>query len=82
MYAKEMFERMGYIYQESYWNETLLEIKYISSKKFGTNVYFNIEYKTFKLTRKYNDKSGWCDSELLQAINKQIEELGWLDVKD
>lgn len=78
MSAKEMFERLGYTYQESYLNSNLSEIVYNSHSKFGSCLIFNLTSKTFKITRFDNEyKAGWCDIYLLQAINKQVEELGW-----
>ena len=59
MNAKEMFEKLGYTYQESYFNNSL-------------------NNNCFKICRRDDEyKSAWCDKKILQAINKQVEELGW-----
>lgn len=78
MTAKEMFEDLGYKYQESYFEQELNEIRYIRTNKFATCVDFNLNHKCIK-TFRFDDenKSAWYDSELLKAINKQVEELGW-----
>lgn len=77
MSAKEMFEELGYrdyhlinneiVYNYS-WNEEPEEYRYVS----------------FHLSEKYIELSDWrgdfyLKSRELQAINKQIEELGWND---
>ena len=75
MTAKEMFEEMGYEYQEIneciYWEQpAIFELgeltPYVSfdlvNKKWHTNI---IKIEKHK--------------ELIQAINKQCEELGWYE---
>ena len=51
---------------------------YIRTNKFAICVVFNLNHKCIK-TFRFDDenKSGWYDSKLLKAINKQVEELGW-----
>lgn len=80
MSAKEMFEELGYTYKDSYFNYKLFEIAYNSHSRFGSCIIFDVTHKIFKISR-FDDeyKTGWCDIRLLKAINKQIEELGWLD---
>ena len=78
MNAKEMFERLGYTYQESYFEEKIDRIRYIKPKKIASCILFDLDSKCFKIFRYDNEyKSGWCDLKILQAINKQIEELNW-----
>lgn len=73
MTAKEMFEKLGYEYQEIneclYWEQPVIfelgELTpYVSfdlvNKKWHTNIVKIEKHK-----------------ELIQAINKQVEELGW-----
>lgn len=77
MSAKEMFEKLGYK-QENWWFEDKIdEIIYYSDSKFGSNVTFRLNSKCFKIHRKKERISAWCGISLLQAINKQVEELGW-----
>lgn len=80
MTAREMFEELGYKYQENYFDENIDEIKYIKANKFASSIVFKLDSKCFKIFR-YNDeyKSGWCDINMLQAINQQVKELGWDD---
>ena len=79
MTAKEMFEDLGY--KQECWcfeeEKKIDEIVYIRENRFASNVTFRIENKCFKIHRKNETKSAWCDLKLLQAINKQVEELGW-----
>lgn len=77
MTAKEMFEKLGYEYSELLSDDTRI---YYEHKNNGNNLHnqpsnfimFCLDYKVIS-----ND----CDITLkeLQAINKQVEELGWLD---
>lgn len=79
MTAKEMFEKLGY--KQECWcfeeEKKIDEIVYIRENRFASNVTFRIENKCFKIHRKNETKSAWCELKLLQAINKQVEELGW-----
>lgn len=77
MNAREMFEKMGY--------KRGVDIDLILySKRFeGTNYYFGI---IFDLIEKIicidtNFEGTEIDDVLLKAIDKQAEELGWLDEK-
>jgi len=83
MSAKEMFEKLGY---EERKHENY--IRYVG--KFFISDWYNI---LFDLERKTIYPNITSDSpftpaepleiniDLLQAINKQVEELGWLDEK-
>ena len=73
--AKEMFEELGYE------KTTVINpdgcIDYINKKKKYSEIYFD---KNFKLITKHYLNSGVAcpiTLEELQAINKQVEELGW-----
>lgn len=77
MSAKEMFEALGYEYQECYFEEELDEITYIKSGRWTPQIMFSLNHKVVKVYRKENKASSF-DMKLLKAINKQIEELGWL----
>ena len=65
MNAKEMFEELGYdiAYDNKY------NIRYNNIKK-DIYIYFMLDTKTIEITETINIKE-------LQAINKQVEELGW-----
>lgn len=77
MSAREMFEKLGYrdyhkmdkeiVYNYS-WNEEPEEYRYIG---------FNSETKQIELSDWRGDF--YLKRKELQAINKQIEELGWND---
>jgi hypothetical protein len=83
MTAKEMFEKLGYEYK-LYDNEDKFNngIQYYKKDKddFETYVEFYFYHKRIWLLKKYKNKiaEGFVSNiNLLQAINKQIEELGW-----
>ena len=65
MSAKEMFEELEYEYE---WNEAnQICVFNIDSNEW---LWFYLERKTFE----YGEE---ISMELLKAINKQVEELGW-----
>ena len=65
MKAKEMFEKLGYeiAYDNKY------NIKYCNVEK-DNYIWFMLDIKTIDIYETINMKE-------LQAINKQVEELGW-----
>lgn len=75
MTAKEMFEELGYK-TDLYWQKdhTIEYLKTEEDDFFGTSVasliIFNKRLKKIKL-------NGIIDIKDIQAINKQLEELGW-----
>lgn len=73
--AREMFEELGYTYQESYFEEKLDEINYSKNGVYTPQIRFDLNHKTLMVYRKEN-KASYFDVKKLQAINKQIEELG------
>lgn len=77
--AKEMFEELGYTYQESYFEEKLDEINYSKSGRWTPQINFNLNHKCVIVYTIYEDikKPSAFNVKILQAINKQIEELGW-----
>lgn len=81
MSAKEMFEKLGYTYQESYFNQELDEIKYSKDEKWTPQIHFSLNNKCISVYREDENerKPSWFTVDLLEAINKQIEELGWLN---
>lgn len=82
MSTKEMFEKLGFVEEQSPMYENCIWYK-------TNDNYFNREIKFYKKDKLiYNNliyggfqMNGSCPiyPELLQAINKQIEELGWND---
>lgn len=81
MSAKEMFEKLGYTYQEVYFEDELDEINYSENGRWALQIIFSLNHKNIIVYRKYEGKSRpiAISVEILQAINKQVEELGWLD---
>ena len=94
MSAKEMFEKLGY----KLVNRNELEITYENINKKRENVYIHSikkeqnnsalpKFITFWFVLKeidfeYGRLGSYLYFELLQAINKQVEELGWLGSDD
>lgn len=76
MTAKEMFEELGYEYNECYFEQELDEITYSKDGEYTPQIMFSLNHKVVKVYRQEN-KSSSFDMKLLKAINKQIEELGW-----
>lgn len=74
--ARELFEELGYTYQESYFEERLAVINYSKSGIFTPQIVFKLDSKCVKVYRKEN-KASWFEVKLLQAINQQANELGW-----
>lgn len=67
MKAKEMFEKLGYTFCENH------------HSMFAIIVYRkDLDYIYFDSDKKIDIKC-FIDVPLLKAINKQVEELGWLD---
>ena len=67
MSAKEMFEKLGYkLYNQN------IYLEYVKEEE---NITFYINEKTFCKCNGY--EIGEITLEELQAINKQVEELGW-----
>ena len=75
MTAKEMFEKLGYEFELTKWKTCKPDFNYISEN--GDVLYFDLENKQlifWPATRQFIIRQ---PIELLQAINKQVEELGW-----
>lgn len=76
MKAKELFEKLGYEYYEDdgftcYKKEKrkLIEPDYISFNRLAREVFISNDSK--------NGNGEIIDMKLLQAISKQVQELGW-----
>lgn len=72
MNAKGMFEELGYKYKYlpnshriEFFKDKDEEMHFVYNE-----IIFNKKFKTIKI-------KGYFDLEELQAINKQVEELGW-----
>lgn len=78
MIAREAFEELGY--RVSYESKTM--ITYIQHIE-GTRIYAKVTFNSLqkKVFVSYSDLqvTMGIDLPLLKAINKQIEELGWMD---
>lgn len=79
MKAKDMFEKLGYELKKSddreiwYLNKNTIPVE--------TNITFLVQDKYFCIYKK--DMCNPCiNLEELQAINKQVEELGWNNERD
>ena len=92
MSAKEMFKKLGYELNDDINNYFLNRYEYKrfnkTTKMFRTITIVNGENKKNKFIEieeefvrdiETNTNYGYLDIEELQAINKQIEELGWLN---
>lgn len=69
MSAKEMFEKLGYRYMKSLSNK---EHIWYRNTKIKSEIVFNLIGKSIS-----NDYA--IKLKELQAINKQVEELGWYE---
>lgn len=83
MTAKEMFEKLGYnqlIVHEPYY---MFYIKPLKENGEYENDEIHLEFNFLNKTivKSYGDDNTVCGITIqeLQAINKQVEELGWLD---
>lgn len=82
MIAKEMFEELGYDLDEENDKEILYKMKWEISSTYYVSFDLknkNIECYYFASDSPFTPAESFAvDLDLLQAINKQIEELGWL----
>ena len=81
--AKEMFEKLGYEVQYISKNQVVYKQKH----SFGDSKQIIINdlpqtNRGFYVNYSVENQGGYISFGELQAINKQVEELGWLDVKD
>lgn len=80
MSAKEMFEKLGYKIQYISKNQVVYqqEHSFGESKRIIINDLPNTN-KGFYVNYSVENQGGYVSFKELQAINKQIEELGWID---
>ena len=81
MSAKEMFEKLGYTYSKG---TDYIDYYYVNNKTIFKNnidviynILFNLEDKTILIDTDHPDYANDISIKELQAINKQVEELGW-----
>ena len=72
MSAKEMFEKLGRIQTITEYDDYKADIDYLDEKTEQTNIFFDLENKKVGFINIYK-----ISMQELQAINKQVEELGW-----
>ena len=80
--AKEMFEELGYTYQESYFEDKIDEINYAKDGRWTPQIHFSLNHKCVSVYRIDDigvQKSAHFSTNLLQAINQQCKELGWFN---
>lgn len=80
--AKEMFEELGYKQEENDKRYISYCLHYYEDKDCMRKIVFDLQYKIFLAyspynLEKYEDCSIFIELKELQAINKQVEELGW-----
>lgn len=88
MSAKEMFEKLGYKQEK----DDKIHITYYNGnfenkQRCDKQITFDLESKSFIAyspyeLNDYEDCSVFIDMQELQAINKQVEELEWLESDD
>lgn len=74
MTAKEMFEKLGREQTITEYDYYKSDIDYLDKKTKQTNIFFDLEDKKIGFINIYK-----ITIQELKAINKQIEELGWLE---
>lgn len=74
MSAKEMFEELGYHFDKNKFDEDNDILTYRADYDMVSNITF---YKEGIYSITIYDTGEKISNELLKAINKQIEELGW-----
>lgn len=72
MSAREMFEKLGRIQTITEYDDYKADIDYLDEKTEQTNIFFDLENKKVGFINIYK-----ISMQELQAINKQVEELGW-----
>lgn len=75
--ADDMFEELGLTKDIIYYNEDAEEIIYLGKNKYSSAIKFNIRNKCINVYYGQENHAGAITMEILQAINKKVEELGW-----
>ena len=79
MKAREMFKELGYEYNTVKFKNEITRIEYIRDYEYSSNISFHLGNKSFNVWFGEDKQSGGITVDMLNAINKQIEELGWLE---
>lgn len=79
MCADEMFEKMGYEKEFTYYNDNETYIAYTRKSEYASNIEFNLINKTIIVYYK-DKKAANITIDLLKVINKKVEELGWIKI--
>ena len=74
MTAREMFEELGY--QRSEENEKIIYLIETKGSFYYQEIIFNLVQKVIVIDGNFLEVA--IESDLLKAINKQAEELGWI----
>ena len=74
MTAKEMFEELGYQRNEE--NEKIIYLIETKGSFYYQEIIFNLVQKVIVIDGNFLEVA--IESDLLKAINKQTEELGWI----
>ena len=74
MTAKEMFEELGY--QRNAENEKIIYLIETKGSFYYQEIIFNLVKKVIVIDGNFLEVA--IESNLLKAINKQCEELGWI----
>lgn len=77
MSAKEMFEELGY--ENDITTKNTVGYKKIKNHKLKYITFVNVGISKYITIIEDNKSNSIIDLQELQAINKKIEELGWLD---
>lgn len=75
MKAKEMFEKLGYEFEITEYDEFKPDYNYVDEK--GNVIYFDLEDKELNFMPVGKQLIIRQPLKFIQAINKQVEELGW-----
>lgn len=76
--ADEMFEKLGYKKEIDNSMPMHKEIIYFKNSDYASNIKFVINNKLVKAYYGEEEKNAYIDMEILQAINKKCQELGWI----
>lgn len=80
MSAKEMFEKLGYEFEITEYEEFKPDYNYVD--KNDNVIYFDLEDKELCFIPANKQMIIRQPLKFIQAINKQVEELGWLGSDD
>lgn len=76
--AKEMFEKLGY--QRNVENEKIIYLIETKGSFYYQEIIFNLLQKVIVIDGNFLEVA--IESDLLKAIDKQANELGWIEEKE